>query len=72
MREPKCHNDILSAVGAQDGSSHSSYIPADILNFLVNCVFLISFGEYGEDDHDDSAFSGTLCFKAGILSLSAH
>lgn len=59
-------------VGAQDGSSHSSYIPADILNFLVHCMFLISFGEDGEDNYDDSAFSGTLCFKAGILNLSAY
>lgn len=35
-------------------------------------MFLISFGEDGEDNYDDSAFSGTLCFKAGILNLSAY
>ena len=59
MKELKCHNDILSAEGAQNGSSHASYIPADILNFLFNSVFLISFGEDGEDDDGDSTFSGT-------------
>lgn len=48
MKELKCHNDVQSAVGAQDGSSHASYELVDIPKFLVNCVcFLFPLKKMG-------------------------
>lgn len=74
MKELKCHNDILSAVGAQDGSSHASYELADIPKFLVNCVFLISF----EEDVGGGAMIlmivhlVALCTLKQVLSIFVH